>query len=413
MAIALIQPTSPATADWDANGFYVKNAGIPCAQVLHKNGSLTSYPAAANTDVAAGTAITAARTAAVSGDTIYVYRNASVTSNLAKDGVNWWFAPGVVITNTAHATIFGDSSGQATSFTVGGDGSFIGNALLADGVSGPAGAVVSVVNAASVVNIRCRKIYCQTAAVGGGQPYGIYQELGSLTVQATEQIYGDSFAIWWQDGSCFVETPVLQSGPWPSYTATIYTTNATASHGDLFVRCQRMVSQAGLIVNADSVSSGTLGRIWVDAMLMVSSVDQPSINYSPLQLSGAMLVYVKCEKFFVSGDRNGLPAFYIKGDAQLWFQALKFSPNQDSSNGAAPIYFDAGTTGTNLWIDVQQYDDSAGSVGPAFVDLAAGPSNLYLHGGAMLLRARCGRHLGRSCVMQRLPRRSEDQHPGR
>lgn len=97
------------------------------ATVVHKDGSNRAYIAAADTDAARGAALIAAETAAISGDTIYVAPGTySVTVSLAKDGCNWWFAPGATVSWTLGGTgyLF-DDGGSVMTYSVGGAGKFI------------------------------------------------------------------------------------------------------------------------------------------------------------------------------------------------------------------------------------------------------------------------------------------------
>ena len=95
----------------------MSNAGLgPAAVLVHQDGTSDAYQASSNTDAAAGTTIMQAASDAVSGKTIFVFRNASITSSLAKDGVNWWIAPGVTLTKTSGATGLFDDGGTAMSY---------------------------------------------------------------------------------------------------------------------------------------------------------------------------------------------------------------------------------------------------------------------------------------------------------
>src|SRR4051812_18762351 len=56
--------------------------------------------------------------AAVNGETIIVGTGTySVSANLAKNGVNWYFAPGATISATGNFDLFTDAGG-ATSYTI-------------------------------------------------------------------------------------------------------------------------------------------------------------------------------------------------------------------------------------------------------------------------------------------------------
>jgi len=87
-----------------------------------RNGRVRRYKPTADTDAARGVAVLTAQTDATAGDTILVYADALLDASLGKDGVNWWFSPGVTITN-ATTDVWSDG-GSAMNFEVGGQGSF-------------------------------------------------------------------------------------------------------------------------------------------------------------------------------------------------------------------------------------------------------------------------------------------------
>ncbi len=71
------------------------------------------------------TTLAAAKAASVSGETIVVGPGAYTDKDILKDGVNWWFAPGAVVTHdgTASTYIFDDHSATVVC-TIGGHGTF-------------------------------------------------------------------------------------------------------------------------------------------------------------------------------------------------------------------------------------------------------------------------------------------------
>lgn len=111
--------------------------------------------------------LTAAKTNAVSGDTIFVLPGTYAEQDLLKDGVNWHFFNGAVVTNTSVSlAIFQDNAGALTS-TISGDGQFTGD-----------GSYLSVVIAnASTVKIRGK--------IAGGNPT-IQADNGTLTIDDSE-----------------------------------------------------------------------------------------------------------------------------------------------------------------------------------------------------------------------------------
>lgn len=103
----------------------LKISQLEGASILHVDGTRTAYPPSANTDVARGVAILAAQSAAVSTDQISVGPGTYfITSSLGKNGVNWLFAPGAIVTTTTFNLEVWDDGGGALSFSVGGYGEF-------------------------------------------------------------------------------------------------------------------------------------------------------------------------------------------------------------------------------------------------------------------------------------------------
>lgn len=159
-----------------------------CA-IRKQNGTLRNFPASANTNVAAGVALVAAVNAYVSGDTIDVYRSATVTSNLARDGLTINVPLGVTITHngTVDGSMF-DDLGSAITFTVGGQGSFVRDVTgLVPTGSNNCG-VLSIANAASKVSFTFDTIkltYIGTFTRGSATLNAVYTQHGNVRMQGS------------------------------------------------------------------------------------------------------------------------------------------------------------------------------------------------------------------------------------
>lgn len=68
--------------------------------------------------------LTAAKNAAVAGDTLYVRPSVYLGTNLLKRGVNYWFESGAIVTNNGPSGIFDDKLTGATTNLIGGFGDF-------------------------------------------------------------------------------------------------------------------------------------------------------------------------------------------------------------------------------------------------------------------------------------------------
>src|SRR5689334_5216224 len=109
-----------------ANAQNLQIHAVPAAHVLYVNQVEGPF-----------TTLGAAKAAAVSGDTIVVGPGTYIENDLLKDGVNWFFAPGAIVTYSSPALqansndilygIFDDRSSGPVQCTIGGHGSFSAN----------------------------------------------------------------------------------------------------------------------------------------------------------------------------------------------------------------------------------------------------------------------------------------------
>jgi hypothetical protein len=101
--------------------------------------------------------IGAAKTAASSGDTIVVRPGSyTVSATILKNGVNWYFEPGTIVTATSTASVIGDSASAVVS-DIDGFSTF----------SASGGHTVYIQHPSSVVTIRCKKIENTGESKGG------------------------------------------------------------------------------------------------------------------------------------------------------------------------------------------------------------------------------------------------------
>lgn len=152
---------------------------------------------AADTDGDRGTKIVNAQTAAADGDTIKVYGDATLTSTLGKDGVNWWFAPGATLT-TASDELFSDGNAEQD-FRITGHGNF---------VSTLAGTpLIFPDDDDSNWLIECDTIHHQGTATNSPA----LKLDGTTRIHARESIISDKYdACWVQSGTHYVKTPYLR-----------------------------------------------------------------------------------------------------------------------------------------------------------------------------------------------------------
>jgi hypothetical protein len=206
----------------------VPNSLGTAAAVIHRpDGRNRRYPATADTAAARGTALLAARAAAVSGETIHVSPgDFTVTSTLAKDGVKWHFDLGAVVTMTSG--YIWDTAGAAMTFRVSGHGYFISTPPMTDIANYNSG-IIRCNNAAAVVDIEHGglEFNLSPAAAGGpGGEQGTYYagvrcQAGTLSVRgptstlnATDISVLDWFAMYWWDNGAFEVTCPEIVGNW-------------------------------------------------------------------------------------------------------------------------------------------------------------------------------------------------------
>lgn len=126
MSTPINQLPAGVSVGWDGSTQFAEKAPVVLVSPL---GIRKPYGTSAADAAGVGAAMVAAQTAASAGDLICVYADASLATMLGKDGVDWWFAPGVTITNTS-VDVFGDN-GAAMTFTIGGGANFVATGTLA------------------------------------------------------------------------------------------------------------------------------------------------------------------------------------------------------------------------------------------------------------------------------------------
>lgn len=328
----------------------VTAAGLPssAATILHADGTQTVYAASANTSAARGTALLAAKAAAVSTDCIYVGSGGtyaiSAATNLLVNGVNYYIAPGATI-QTVPGTVglFDDSSlgaNSAVTCVISGRGKI----TCANTTAGTRVGLVNITNASSNVSIECESL-TMTGTSRVGNKVLINQTAGTLQIRANT-LTSNYWAVWWDNGDTHIRCNTVT-------VPECLTSNVTATPtGKLWFEAN--------YINAESVvtdiGSDTTARVWIVAKEIVGAITPNTAR-----------VYVLTEKLSA-----GLPVLMNGGI--LWLTAQKIT---STSDGWIGIY------GGTAYIDCLHYEN-VGIVSGGEFD--AGSAAIYAEGGTLNLR---------------------------
>lgn len=242
----------------------------------------------------------AARTAASSGDTIHVLPGSySISASLAKDGVNWHFYAGASVTYAHDTNTDGiwDDGGAAMSFKVSGRGSFVRsttNDFLAF-------SLIECSNSSSVISIEADSL--TSTAGSDGICSAVTGSAGTIDVTARTitQSGGNSYAVWWTNGTMRVRARRITSG----YAAVVSACDNSPT-GDGHVAAEEIY---GLISGA---GTNTTAAFWVRANIIKQTV-AASVSAITTSASAGNRLYVECQKVFGSMQCNG-GLLYVRTD---------------------------------------------------------------------------------------------------
>lgn len=264
--------------------------------------------------------LTAAQTAAQSGDTIFVRPGAYTSHGLGKNGVNWVMPPGVSVSYIGDNDLFTDAGGAMT-FSIDGEAAF--------SVTGE-GACINVIQSGSSISVRCKSL---TQSGGTATHSSATWQNGGALIVIAETISGRNSALYWQNGEMHVTANTITSP-----LQTIYS-NGVAANQNGYVTADLIYSSAnegdgGFCVGADGDATAAL---WVNAKRIVASGECAIFQ------TGAKL-YVQCEKIEcgISSDDNGAITI-TAGKAYITTQKLEILVGQTAQTGMALL-----TGGTSL-----------------------------------------------------------------
>lgn len=253
--------------------------------------------------------LTAAKTAALSGDTIHVGPGTYGENNLLKNGVNWYFEVGAKVIHTASvlpaAGIFDDSSRGANAAivsTIGGHGHFETGTISATLIPG---GVIYITNASSNVTVACDTI-TRHASPGGAYGYGVAQSAGTLIVNVRGNLSDNGgAAIWWSNGEMHVTANEIGTSAAPAFRAE----DGGTPTGAVFVRAGKIVGTT--TVYAITSVANSAARIWITAQHIIG----PS---GAIDCRGGF-VYIEAEKIQSASDNNAINV----GGGNLYVTAQK------------------------------------------------------------------------------------------
>lgn len=287
-----------------------------------------------------------AKAAATSGQTIVVLDGSFSDTTLLKNGVNWYFAPGVSVANTSatlaiwhNTAVHGD---PAVTSVITGAASF---------TDSNGGGIVNMKQTGSNVAITCYSMASTSTPVFSGSD-GATLYVRASTIANTSAT--SSAAVWWEAGLTFIESDYISAVA----NAAVYS-DGTSSVTDgrfFWVRAKYIVNtgtgstKKGVWAN-DNFSNL---REWVEAL----EIQAPIAVYQ----TGSSLMYVKAEKIF---GQLGVTQGTLYADAQ------KLSDDGLNSTGGL-----ISITGGTCWLNISQIDDAALAASQAAVQVSGGTAYL-------------------------------------
>lgn len=287
----------------------------------------------------------AAKNVAIAGDTIHVQPGAyTVNDNLSKNGVNWDFAPGAIVTHdgSTGSELISDSSG-AMVCKITGSGEFI-----RDLGSSPAD-TVHITNANSDVDIIAAKI-TNNIGIFSGATNAVRHSAGKLRVRVSDKIQGNYGGVWWDGGDGKIQAPEI--------VATNFALTSNSSDGNsLSITADKVYTTGSGVGNAVSISGDIASRIWLD----IKEIRGANANNPAVSIVGNR-VYLQSDK--ISGAGSAIS----QGGGISWIDVQKCSLDAGTNGGVSV------SDGSAEWT-IGQVED-LGSTAPAVVNLTATAGNI-------------------------------------
>jgi hypothetical protein len=319
------------------------------------------------------TTLGAAKAAAQSGDTILVGPGTYVENDLLKDGVNWFFAPGAIVTYSSPALqansndilygIFDDRSSGPVQCTIGGHGSF---SAYSRGYLDLLGAFV-VTNANSKISFTAKEIafasYHDRAPAVGSRS-AVYVKNAVRVDVTCDRIYGARGTSYDTGLIDDVGDPIY----WSEYGSGVYW-----ELGDLYVHCGSIEKVSGYGVWGNQpLGNTTAANLWVSADFIENHVYMDggtdatghvgTYNWRSWVVAKEILegiAYFDSGRHYLTVQKIDLQRALMSfiGATQVWMSAQKITNTLaggwmmlQAGNGGSPI----------LHANVEQFEDNQG-----------------------------------------------------
>lgn len=319
-----------------------------------------------------------AKAAATSGTTIVVLPGNYTAKNLLKNGVNWYFMPGAVVSRTvwdSPGAIFDDSSFGANgpvACKIDGFGEFVCNEPLisSTGISvpgeGPFSQVLWIQNPASAITFNCRKVTGTSDALDANFLVWV-QDCASVKMDCDE-ISVNSAGLYgcagWGRGNFWLNCREISAkrpytGTDPNNVGGTYALWAQepASSGatDWYITSDLIKHDTYSTIIVEGLTSGY--KVWINAKEIRGASDGgqlggSTVNVGTIELFGSGKLYVTAQKILSIGApagtyRNG-PSFWQTG-GELWVDVMKMTAESKiNQTGSIPLYIKQ-TAGTSFY----------------------------------------------------------------
>lgn len=365
-------------------------ASVVVDSVSGNDGSASRYGSPCKT-------LTKAKALAQSGDTILVLPGNYVESDLLKNGVNWHFLAGAIVTNVDVTPnfygIFDDRSSGAVTCIISGDGQFRSTVDSGNGLSF---GVVNITNGSTDIVFRAKELSVQ-GGFANSQAALVIKNCARCIVDV-DRIYdptvvfgtsGTSAAggIYWEKGNCEIRCRVMQVEGYGIWGVD----PGGSPNTSLYYQGHLIEANASAVYLLGHAATGNPNyRMWVSCLEIKAG------QYG-LGCSYAGKLYVDAQKLSASNTPGGgFPAIGLTGNATrgssiLWARISKISMAEGNWMT---------TTGTGgpwtgeAYVTCQQWEDTAALVS-GFAFPAGTTGKIILFGGvAKVLNGKCFNILG-------------------